>query len=271
MRSAKLPLFGGIILPLVNGDDLATALTVLGGPVDKNLPKGEQAIYEIHLWLIPAIPAIAASTGWVLSAIYDGDLPSFRVIAAGDIPSAGGDYTYPVKILDGYPMRGNATLSIGIVLTGEAANQYPVGAQVFGYAYRVGQGDVFEPERRFIGEPSPDGITVGTPLALPATTKKVLHRFESGHIDELSLHFQPYPAEAQVDLYFEDVNDQPVIPGHKVSFLVPVGTEPNNKRDPQSIYTIFKAVFGNTIFPNLDHISIEASAIAFADGYFTRW
>jgi hypothetical protein len=267
MQSPKLPLVGGIIYPLRNGgtgDNYLDSLSFIGGPTDKDLLKGTQAFYEIHLWLVPSI--LGTRTDWYILAAHDEDLSSLRIVSQGQI-SAGN--TYPVKLLDGYPMRGKTTLSIGILLQGEA-NDYPFGAQMFGYAYRVGRGQVSEPERRFIGLASPDGVAAGVPLGVAAGDKVQLHKFENNRLDELSLHFQPL-ADAQVDLYFEDAGGNPVIPGHKVSFQVPALQEPNSVRDPQSVYTIDKAIFGNVIYPTLDHISIGCDQALYVDGYFTRW
>jgi hypothetical protein len=268
MQSAKLPLVGGIIYPLHNGPIDLSGLTVIGGPVDKALtPAGVQAFYETHLWLVPS--AVGGSTTWVLLAAYDSDLLTTRFVSKGVI--AAGD-TYPVKILDGYPMRGNVSLSLAIVLSDTNDDQHPNGAQMYGYAYRVGQGDVNEPERRFIGAASPDGVSAGVPLLVPAGNKVQLHKFEKNRFDEVSLAFQPVGANpANAKLYFEDANDVPVAaPGHYVQFKVPADTAPNYERDPQSAYTIKGASFGSAIYQQLDHISIESDEATSVHGYFTR-
>lgn len=263
MENAKLPLVGGIIFPLHNDDG---GLTVIGGPVDKDLPRqGEQAYYEVHLWLVPS--AIQGTTTWKLYSVYDGDIASLRLVSRGVVPIGN---TYPRKILDGYPMRGGTTLSMEIVLGDTADDQYPVGAQVYGYAYRVGQGSVVEQERRFIGAESPNGIALGVPLDLPAATKVQVHKFSKDRIDEIALAFVPTAADARMKLYFEDVNDNPIITGHYAEFKVPVETEQNSVRDPQSAYTIKGATFCNNIYQNLDHISLESDVVAGVHGYFTR-
>jgi hypothetical protein len=267
MENQKLPLLGGIIAPLHNGADIVAGATILGGPVDKNLPRGTQATYEVHLWIVPSTSG--GATSWLLASAYDTDLTTIRPIAQGVIPTGN---TYPVKVLDGYPMRGDVSFAVGIVMGDGPADLYPNGAQAYGYAYRVGRGDVIEPERRFIGEASPDGIAVGVPLTLAANAKVPLHVFERDRFDDIALAFQPSALGARVKLYFEDASGVPVIhPDHNVELVVPLFAEGNYLHDPQSIYTIKGAVFGgNAIFQNLHQISIECNQIAFVHGYFSR-
>jgi hypothetical protein len=152
------------------------------------------------------------------------------------------------------------------------ADLYPNGAQAYGYAYRVGRGNVIEPERRFIGAESPDGIAAGVPLTLAADTKVPLHVFERDRFDDIALAFT-VPELARVKLYFEDASGAPVAaPGHYVEFSVPILAEPNYAHDPQSIYTIKGAVFGgNAIYQNLHQISIECNKdLSTVHGYFSR-
>ncbi|MFQ5339947.1 MAG: hypothetical protein ACE5F6_00215 [Anaerolineae bacterium] len=266
MENQKLPLFGGIITPLHNGADPILGATPIGGPVDKTLPRGTQATYEVHLWIVPSTSE--GATRWGVFSAYDSDLTTVRPIAQGVIPAGN---TYPVKVLDGFPMRGDVSFATSIVMNDSIVDLYPNGAQAYGYAYRVGRGDVIEPERRFIGDPSPDGISAGVPLTLAAGAKVPLHVFERDRFDDIFLGFTVQEL-ASMKLYFEDASGVPVVDlSHYVEFVVPVFAEGNYLRDPQSIYTIKGAVFGgNAIFPNLHRISIECDKIATVYGHFSR-
>jgi len=287
MPSQKLPLFGGLIWPLHNGSILplvAPVPNVIAGPPDKSLsPAGVQAIYEIHLWLITG--SDGAQQAYWLYAIEDSAPAVTRTIWSGNLAQLGVNArNEPIKILDGYPIRGNVSLGmLALFATGldDVGDEYPTGAQVFGYAYRVGQGTVKESERRFIGEPSSDnGLSVGLPLVISPGGKETVHTFESGRVDEVSLAFTRdtnNPPDGNdpagtIKILFEDANNQPIIAGHEVLInLQPQGQ--NYLRDPQSVYAIKQAAFGSTVYA-LDHIAVETLAQPDKDlyvhGYFHR-
>jgi len=302
MPSQKLPLFSGIIYPVHNGvPGVAASPLVVATPLDKGLlPRGTQAYYEVHLWMIPGYPTgvIADDNDefYDLVAYPDDNPANYRNVWSGSLFRTFGGQVWaaPIKILDGYPLRGNVTLAFSASRNGAGQiDQYPEGVQLFGYYYRVGEGTQIRPERRFIGEPSPDAdnVSQGLPLALPANEKKILHYFEKNRIDEMSLAWAWASASynpatvTYVELTFEDENNNPLIAGHKVSivqFLTPPGTyvDPgrNFLRDPQSAYSVKNAVFGGGFqqaygLPVLHHLSIKNASSKgdlYAHGYFTR-
>jgi hypothetical protein len=309
MPSQKLPLFGGIIAPVHNGvydvvpasPVIAAIPTIVASPLDKALqPRGTQAYYELHLWLIPGFPKVDNVPSLINNEIYnlyaypDDNPAAARPIWSGNLfqTFGGNSWAAPIKILDGYPIRGNVTLAFTVNRNkADEIDQYPEGVQLFGYYYRVGEGTEIHPERRYIGEPSPDAdeVTKGIPLLLPAGEKKIIHQFESNRIDEMSLAwtlpgdvFDP-SSIMYVELTFEDENGNPLIPGHKVSIIqfysgAFAGPVRNAIRDPQSVYPIKDAVFGSGFqaalgLPSLHHLSIEnksAKGDMYAHGYFTR-
>jgi hypothetical protein len=285
MSSQKIPLLGGIITPVHTGNSATTPpvapipLTIFTPP-DKALdPQGTQAFYELHLWIRPSIDPDA---NFKLSAYYDDDGDRVTVWESKIAKTASFIlYGTSVKILDGYPVRGNVTLELEIETDNIAKlDLYPIGPQVYGYYYRVGQGDVIEPARRYIGADSPDGIAAGVPLLFTAANEsRIIHKFENGRIDDLSLAFsQPDPDGAdpgqQISLVFEDANDNPIIPDHNVIYsATPV---PNFTRDPQSVYSIYRAALGGgVLYPQLDHLRATMGPAFLkpvsVHGYFTRY
>jgi hypothetical protein len=306
MPSQKLPLFNGIIAPVSYGNlndvpPVPASPVAVATPPDKNLePRGAQAFYAIHLWLIPGVVAAEDENEFYqLSAFLDSNPTNLVPIWQGKLWETflGNVYAAPMKILDGYPIRGNVGLVFQAWKTKAGdVNPYPEGAQLFGYYYRVGEGTQIEAERRFIGEPSSDAdnVTQGIPIELPANQeKKIVHYFEPNRIDEISLAWSFPPVVSgpfnttHVGLYFEDENNNPLIPGHVVNIVqfqtntAPPGLfdpQRNYLRDPKSIYTIYKAVFGggltNLGLPQPHHLSMANLApknqSIYAHGYFTR-
>ncbi len=279
MSAQKIPLFGGMIIPVHNGNStvippIPAIPTVIASPPDKALlPQGVQGTYEVHLWLKPGPNT---DEEYTVTAYLDSD-PATKIIVWSSPQSAipTGPNGAPAKILDGYPIRGNVALQLTIDIPAEAVpDLYPVGTQIFGYYYRVGQGQQVQPERRFIGEPSPDGVTTGVPLLLAPDERRIVHVFENNRLDEISLSFaQPVtdPASGLVNIRFEDTNDNLIIPGQEINIVhVPF---PNFLRDPQSTYYINQVPFGGGYIPNLDHIAITNEIddqTALIHGYFTR-
>lgn len=286
MPSQKLPLFDGIITPVHNGnlnagDLVATIPLVVFSPPDKALtPVGLQGTYEVHLWIRPANInyAGASSERYTLRAYLDGDPATTRTIWSGSVLLFGDLlFTPPIKILDGYPVRGNVTIELLCDVDAVGGlDAYPSGIQAWGYSYRVGQGTLIQPERRFIGEESPDGITSGMPILLESGDRTILHTFEEDRIDEISLAFNSIVADAAVAPFitFEDVNNNPIIAGHSVIFGI-YPTSFNSLKDPQSVYWIYQVPMGGGYLPTLDHIAVELPAqppasTVFVHGYFTR-
>lgn len=296
MTSPKLPLFGGIIFPLHN--NVANPVptppipNLIAMPTDKALqPAGIQDIFEVHLWLIPGGDE-DAQRYW-LYAFEDNNPAVVRTIWSGSLTDLGIKVrNVPIKILDGYPIRGNITLGMLLQFNtgvGGMGDEYPIGAQAFGYAYRVGQGPQHQGERRFIGEPSSDGgLTVGMPLVIPQGDQQRVHTFQPNKIDEISLAFvrnvaefiPPPPPPPSIDsligIRFEDANNNQIIPGHQVNINI-LAPNQNYFRDPQSVYTIYQAVFGTTFYTTLDHITVlvpgpvaDPEHDVYVHGYFNR-
>lgn len=292
MPQQKLPLFGGIIAPVHNGSDdpaiAATPLTIFTPP-DKGLsPRGVQNYYELHLWLLPS--SGGPDEVYQLE-VTDDNVGADITLWAGNRATAflGAPGGAALKILDGYPVRGNVTLKLTVAQVsagGGGADLYPAGAQVWGYYYLRGAGSKLEEERRFIGAPSndSDGLTVGLPVTLSPDEKQVLHTFENNRIDDVSLAFGLVnPATvvpgsaAYARLFFEDANGNDIIAGHQVNLVV-TGSVRNDIRDPQSIYNILGIPMGNSpTYPNLHQISVQNIEIPngvaptmSAHGYFTR-
>ena len=297
MTAPKIPLLGGIIAPMYEGSyGAAPAIpptpNIIFSPADKALqPAGVQDTFELHLWLLPAVGS--SEVYWIYA--YEDSTPAdrrilwsgdFDTIAAGAGATNEADvdpYGRPIKVLDGVPIRGNVTVVLETTQFNFSEQLYPEGVQVYGYAYRVGQGSQNQRERRFIGEPSSDDISAGLPLKLVAGVKTPLHTFEPGRIDEISLAFilsvpdppdpMPDPTGAEIVLTFDDANNNPIIAGHQVRMFID-DQKLNYFHDPQSIYQIYQAVFTPNSYTNLDHISVTLQADStremYVHGYFNR-
>jgi len=254
MPSQRMPLFGGMILPVHAPlpAEPQFPLTIFTPP-DKALPKtprGTQAYYQLHLWLKPGANL---SEVYNLEAYLDSDPASPELVWGGTIARTFGAIpnAAAIKILDGYTVRGDVTLRLRAEIA-SAADAYPLGPQVWGYYYRVGRGTVIEPETRFIGQDSPDGITEGVPIKIEDGEKEVIHVFEENRIDEVSLAFMPEATDDggnTISLAFEDENGVDIIPNHRVNLNIP-GSLPNFVHDPMSVYSIYRIPLGGGIYPS---------------------
>jgi hypothetical protein len=270
-----------MIVPVRSPQLPATNPFIVFTPPDKALkPAGIQAHYELHLWLKPGTNQ---SEYYVLEAYVDGDEANAQFVWAGTLGRTFGAIANAaaIKILDGYVVRGNVTLKLTINNT-TAEDEYPAGPQIWGYYYRVGRGTVMEPERRFIGQDSPDGVTEGVPIKIDAGEKEIIHVFENERIDELSLAFtSDYPDGSgnTISLAFEDANGVDIIPNHRVNIVIPASL-PNSIHDPMNVYSIYQIPLGGGIsppalnLPNPHQISAElldgVGEPLWVHGYFTR-
>jgi hypothetical protein len=173
----------------------------------------------------------------------------------------------PVKMLDGYVVRGDMTI-IGAFVT-DVANT----VNVFGYYYRVGQGEVVQPARRSIGVNLSPTFDAGLPIPFLIGEKKVIHKFEKGRIDEISLAFQKlisYVGPPTAILRFEDAGGV-LIPGTQ-PITIPVPAVPDYLRNPVSPYTFYQIPLGGSLaIPTLAQLSVESAVnVFFVHGYFTR-
>lgn len=275
MTSQKLPLplLGGQIYPLHNAQAPGTPQTIFVPP-DAVLDE-PPSTYEVHLWLMPPI-SYGEATAWSIDVqARDLDTNTAVRIWSGVITPANLSHWPIRKVLDGFPMRGNVSIEVVSATAGADVDQYPVGAQVFGYCYRIGQGPVLQTERRFIGQNLPE-FKKGLPFSIPAATKQVVHTFEAGRIDEISLALSASPPAGAL-LYFEDAAGNPIIPTQSIS--VPAAPIPDLSSaeaeapegiQPFSPYLIHQIPFGG-INPNLKRISVQAvGGDITVHGYFTR-
>lgn len=279
MTSQKLPLplLGGQIYPLHNAQAPGTPQTIFVPP-DAVLDE-PPSTYEVHLWLMPPL-GYGGATAWTIDVqARDLDTNTAVKIWSGLITPAASAHWPTRKVLDGFPMRGNISIEVVPATVGADADAYPSkGVQVFGYFYRVGQGPVLQTERRFIGQNLPE-FKKGLPFSIPATTKQVIHTFEAGRIDEISLAFSSLGTGpgAIAALVFEDAAGNPIIPLHGIN--VPATSVQNLDAaeadapegfQPNSQYQIHQVPFGG-INPNLKRISVQAGDTDITvHGYFTR-
>jgi len=283
MTAPKIPLLGGIIAPLHNGapnavPPVAAIPNLIASPADKALqPVGVQDVFEYHLWLMPGLDPVQRF--WLYAVDDNNPGVQYTIWSALLSVLTTQPHGKPIKILDGYPVRGNISLYLEIECN-DQGDEYPIGAQAYGYAYRVGQGTQTQRERRFIGEPAADNeLSFGLPLVVAPGGRRIVHTFEPGRIDEISLAFGfPVPPDSSGDegfcrLIFEDANNNPVIPAHSVPVWIEL-QQLNYFRDPQSVYRIYQAVFTPNTYPNLDHIAIvldnEPARDLYVHGYFNR-
>ena len=289
MPSQRLPLFGGIIQP-IHVTVSATTVPIFTAPVDLRSPR----TYELHLWLLPAFTQAAGEEEEYTVTAQDGALGG--VVWRGK--SAAGGFlagAKPIKVLDGYPVRGGVTLA----MTGKkaaGADRYPVGAQMWGYLYQLGEGTAYSGERRFIGREDLPGYNAGVPFSfgMPSTPaapdSQIIHVFEPGRLDDVSLALACLPGAAG-DLFFlallsfEDVNNVPLIPGHYVPMLIDdavgnpaylgsTNAQPGQNTGASSPYFLQGIPFGAN--PLLHHlrlrfVALEASTgVGSAHGFFIR-
>jgi len=292
MPSQKLPLFDGIIQPVHCGVvPNPTNNLIFAKSFDPKAPR----TYEVHLWLMPqeasALYSVVASEGPYATAVKKAEVWTGRATGAPNDSFPNG--SRPIKVLDGYPVRGDVQLSLNCTA---AADSFPTGPQMFGYYYQVGSGEARDFEHRYIGDKTLSGFNQGVPQAfvVPATgggisADLIIHTFEPGRIDDISLALSMLGA-GESDIYvasirFEDVNNVSLIPGHSV--IVPMtdvvsnptyeaGTagQPGINTPASSPYILQGIPLGGN--PRLHHIRVAFAAIfggpgvASVHGFFIR-
>lgn len=284
MTSPKIPLFGGMIQPLHEGVGGTAEINPIFTPPDAD--SDNPVTYEVHLWALPAgIPEIS-SVGEVWSVVAT-ENPTGKAAFAWSTAVPTYTANKPIKVLDGYPVRGNVSLSF--LVAGAGADHYPVGPQMWGYYYIVGQGKIKEDERRFIGRQDLKDFNAGVgfmvkdpvsavPVGAPTIVR--MHTFEPNRIDEMSIQFSPaLPHDVIVALVFMKKDDTPVIPGHGVLFYLDYSDfPPGAGQYPPSPYMIYQAAFGGGGEPLLDHLRLDwysnggigGDSAAAGNGYFMR-
>lgn len=299
MPSVKIPLFNGLVQPF----------HVPSGAVEIFVPPDFKSAtpqtYEVHLWMVPnswsdGDANNALSVSIVASEGVLGSTSNTGALWFGQ-PFNGKKSTFPIKVLDGVPVRGDTRLLLVADAVG-ATDLYPKGLQLWGYYYVSGQGAQFEPQRRFIGK-SLGGFNQGVPFdfSLPAgvgkaqTAKQIIHTFEPGKIDDIALTFDAIypgdPTDVVFSFTFEDSNGVPLIdPDHDLGVLTPmlgactspsfeggVNANPSRMQVKLDPY-IIRGVFGGSVGPSrLSQISARMLRSSSADliqgfvhGYFTR-
>jgi hypothetical protein len=186
------------------------------------------------------------------------------------------DYGIPVKILDGYLVRGDVALEL--VIAGATVNAYAsadpavraAGTFVWGYYQRVGTDDAW----RFIGEP-PAGpkFDTGLPIRLLKDERKIIHTFEYNRFDELFIQMVTAnldPATGPFVLSLADANEVD-LPHSTLLFQNSEGVlgAPNGLRDPVTGYNFHGVFGGNAKLKYLMAMSAQAGA-AHVHGRFNR-
>jgi hypothetical protein len=265
MPSQKIPLFDGVMKAV--GEPTGLVAVPLFTPPDKALRDGTQAFYEVHMWVVPSLtPDVAPISGYAIASISGA---ASTVLWQGDDAALDFQAGLPVKVLDGVPVRGDVSI-VGLFKSVADATH------VYGYYHRVGQGEVVQPARRFIGEAPASGFSAGLSIPFLAGNKKVIHKFEKGRIDEISLAFQKLSVDVAAPtafLRFEDAAGV-LIPGTQPIAIITT-TFPDYRRNPASPYNFYQAPFGGSPnLPTLAQLSVESAAAPNAffavHGYFTR-
>ena len=292
MPQQKIPLFGGLTKACQDGTS-GPLLTPIFTPPDAGLAAGTQSYYAVHLWMRPTSnyvnpppppddpPAPFGAAFYMVTAargsapsdrrpVWAGNSYSLNQPAAPTMPVAfvttglRSDYGIPVKVLDGYLVRGDVSLEM--VIQNAASNAYnnpdpllqATGTAIWGYYQRVGTDDAW----RFIGEPTVGlKFDMGMPIAIAAGERKVIHTFDSSRFDELAIQMvsplyldpalQPVEGSSTI-LSFADENEVDL--PHTTAFYLNVQAitgSPNSLRDPQSVYGL-KGVFGGN--PKLKYL-----------------
>lgn len=266
MGAQKIPLFEGIMKAVGDSTDPSPFIDLFTPP-DANLLGGTQAFYEVHMWVVPQgddgdLYKLQATDGVDTELIWVGSDNQVGPFQKG----------LPIKMLDGYPVRGDVIIQ-GSFLSAASSSH------VYGYYYRVGQGEVIQPARRFIGkDPGLAVFNNGVPFNFAAGSKQVIHRFVSGRIDEISLALMLSNSNTDIapaptgSLRFEDANGVILAGTTPIPILVlPV---PDYRRNPASPYNFYQIPLGgNPALPALAQLSLEADPGQqdfSAHGYFTR-
>lgn len=291
MTSQKLPLFGGMVQPVHTGPLVTPAVTPIFTPPDAGSRAPE--IYELHLWVSLGL-SIAKPDLQVVARDNATGRNSVIWAAQTSVTDSTPYLSYPIKVLDGFPVRGGISIELTAGVGG--ADLYPTGPQLWGYYRVAGQGTVREDQRRPIGANLP-GFAAGLPIALatqpppasmsPSTPQDaVVHVFEPGRVDEISLAFpsQNLPVAPATsgftiwELTFERADNTSIIPNHIVyiNSITAYGPVSGWGITPASPYFFDKVAFGGGGTPALHHIRVKCSdadgitGAGSVHGYFTR-
>jgi hypothetical protein len=264
--SQKIPLFDGVMKDITvnfGADYRETVFT----PPDVALPDGTRAFYELHLWW--SQPPSGSGTGDLRCFVLPQGVAPVSATGVGVVQNSRGvsDPVSPLKILDGYMVRGGTDVVVDI--------ETPAGDQVlFGHYYRVGKGSIGEGARRAIGESVAPDFNAGVPVSFAfGSGKHIIHTFEQGRIDVLSLGaaISNYgvPPDIQVVLTFEDDA------GNELGGKWSNGVRNN---DDQPLYNLFDEVAfgGSPDQPNLRYLKAEMGPLdpspleMVVHGFFTR-
>lgn len=284
MPQQKLPLFNGLIQACHDGVG-GQAATAIFSPPDKGLTPGSQAYYAVHLWLKPAddgagdpfynVVAFRSSNPGDLRVPWASSNAILYQItgksnAANPIPAFKG---VPVKILDGYIVRGDVVLEL-LVANANADNFAKAsGTKLWGYYQRISLDDQ---EWRFIGDP-PIGplFDAGMPTLVGPSSSAIVHKFDPSRTDELYLSivnsvtpgYGGPLSSATVELL--DTSGAVLSQLELEQDFNTLGA-PNYIRDPASAYTLH-GVFGNN--PNLASLRVtnnDANVTIFVHGRYAR-
>jgi hypothetical protein len=181
---------------------------------------------------------------------------------AGGVLEIAAAWGVPVKVLDGYPVRGDVQIELfsgPLVDGGEDLFGYPKGTKIWGYYQRLGA----DTEAwNYIGE-SPVGplFDTGLPIEFAKGEQKIIHTFDPARSDEIFLGFtsrlDAQAAGSSVFLSFVDANMNEVSQS-TIEFLADrrIFGSLNGLRDPQSVYN-FHGVFGGN--PGVKYLVVTAS------------
>jgi hypothetical protein len=262
------------------------AITKIFTPPDKTLQPGSQAYYALHLWVKPALLTdVSPETGVALIysvKAYRGAVPADRraiwqavsasllqptvsVTAVGaDIESS---YGVPVKVLDGYPVRGDVTVELEIQAADPSVDHRTevTGTRIWGYYERIGAEDGSGPWR-FIGEPPAGALfDTGLPIQLAQSVPTIIHTFAPDRFDEVDLQVSCISASPtrSASFYLADQTEAIIAFGNITMVAVEwiLGT-PNALRDPKSVYNLRGVFGGNSTLKYLMAIASPDGAYA---------
>lgn len=279
----KIPLFNGLIKACHDG--VAGAIvTPVFSPPDKTLATGSQAYYALHLWLKPAHVTLPAQHDeYILQAKRGSNPADVRPIWSSDsqilrqvtgtvatLTQVNNFDGVPVKILDGYVVRGDVTIELS---SEGSADRFADanGTKLWGYYQRIG---AVNEGYRFIGDP-PVGplFDTGLPTSIGPGETKTVHTFDPDRIDEIWLEIAALLSDTAlagaITILLVDSNGAVLSQLDVLQDQVVLGA-PNGIRDPVSPYD-FHGVFGNN--DQLDTLQIKNNDVAttvFVHGRFAR-
>jgi hypothetical protein len=185
-------------------------------------------------------------------------------------------YGVPVKVLDGYPIRGDMFVELtSVCATANGSDKYAAsnGTKVWGFFEKIG--GIEEENFRFIGEP-PAGplFDTGMPVALAALETKIVHTFSSDRYDELYLQLASDATDAklnQVSVFMADATGLTAVSFSNYAAVTAswIGGAPNSIRDPKSPYAFYGVFGGNAKAPYLSVASAALSSV-YVHGKFSR-